>query len=218
MGLVSDCKPCLAGYYCPGVVSSPANQLIQCQMGTYLETPSATNAGQCQQCPVDFYCAYTSGKSGCPTGTGSNASSVSQLQCICNPGWACSYTHFVQSMVTLYMTPAQFATPAVRQAFIASVAAAAGTATTNVKIISYRDTATGQVTTVGRRLLRAEAGFAGSSHDSEDTPLTHVFLSVEHATTLRDLDLHLFAHGIEPSHDHVVYAPHAVVATPTQNI
>jgi hypothetical protein len=142
---------------------------------------------------------------------------VSQLQCICKVGWACSYTHVVQSMVTLYMTAAQF-TPSVQQALVASVAAAAGTDPANVKIISYRDTATGQVTMAGRRLLRAEARLAGSSHDPADSPLTHVFLSVEHATTLRDLDLHLFAHGLEPSHDHVVYAPHAVVATPTQNI
>ena len=124
----------------------------------------------------------------------------------------------VQAVITLLMGLDDFnQNPAVRAAFINAVASSAKTAPSNVAIISVRDTLTGQ-TQAGRRLLQAqkrmEKAAAGGSSIHEEDPKIHVILQVEHATELRDVDLHLFSSGLEPSYDHAWVAPHKVVVTP----
>jgi hypothetical protein len=112
-----------------------------------------------------------------------------------------------------------FEDPAVRAAFIAAVASSAKVSPSNVQVISVHDTVTGE-TRAGRRLLqaqkrmeRAAAGDNATAAIDEDDSKIHVILQVDHATELRDLDLHLFTEGLEPSYDHVFYAPHQVVVT-----
>jgi hypothetical protein len=207
------------GHYCPGAYASPQNQLIPCPLGTYSPTVAAKSPLQCQPCAQNSYCPVASLQLPCPSGTVSNASSTSQLQCSCAKGYQCSYTKVVQAVITLLMGLDDFnLNPAVRAAFINAVASSAKTAPSNVAIISVRDTLTGQ-TQAGRRLLQAQkrmeqaAAGAAAGVDTED-PKIHVSLQVDHATELRDLNLHLFASGLEPSYDHVFYAPHKVVAAP----
>ena len=214
---LAECKACLPGFYCPGVLASPNNQLIQCPLGTYSASTSAKTVSQCLPCAANYYCPIASLQLPCPTGTASNASSTSQLQCVCAKGYSCSYTKVVQAVVTLVMTPDEFnLNPAVRAAFIAAVASSAKTAAANVNIVSIRDTLTGQTQT-GRRLLQLEASLA-TAHDAtkaaEPDTLLHVFLQVSHASEIRDLDLHLFSAGLDPAFDSAFMAPHAVVAVP----
>ena len=199
------------------MLASPNNQLIQCPLGTYSASTSAKTVSQCLPCAANYYCPIASLQLPCPTGTASNASSTSQLQCVCAKGYSCSYTKVVQAVVTLVMTPDEFnLNPAVRAAFIAAVASSAKTAAANVNIVSIRDTLTGQTQT-GRRLLQLEASLA-TAHDAtkaaEPDTLLHVFLQVSHATEIRDLDLHLFSAGLDPAFDSAFMAPHAVVAVP----
>ncbi len=217
IGSIIGCLSCLPGFYCPGVLTSPNNQLIQCPIGTYSISTSAKTASQCLPCAAGYYCPIPSQQLQCPQGTTSNVSSTSQLSCVCQKGYQCVYQKVVQAMVSLLMSPSDFDDPAVRAAFINAVASSAKVSPSNVQVISVHDTITGE-TRSGRRLLQAqkrmERAAAGENATvEEDDSKIHVILQVDHATELRDLDLHLFTEGLEPSYDHVFYAPHQVVVT-----
>jgi hypothetical protein len=123
-------------------------------------------------------------------------------------------------MVTLLMGLNDFQDPAVRAAFVNAVAGSAKVSSSNVAIISVKDTVTGEIR-VGRRLLqaqkrmeRAAAGENATATIDEDDSKIHVILQVDHATELRDLDLHLFTEGLEPCYDHVWVAPGFVDVKP----
>jgi hypothetical protein len=122
----------------------------------------------------------------------------------------------VQAAITLFMSASDFSDPTVRAAFLAAVASSAKTNPNNVNIVSIKDTLTGQ-TVAGRRLLQAETRMAMGTPTpppEEDDATLHVFMLIKDATELKDLDRNLFSEGLEPSLDHVFFAPHEVVATP----
>jgi hypothetical protein len=85
----------------------------------------------------------------CPPGTRSNASSVSQLACVCETGYICNYQKIVSAVVRLLMTKEEFVGD-VRTAFLAAVASAARTTADKVRI-----TGINTVSTASRRLLQA---------------------------------------------------------------
>jgi len=91
------------------------------------------SADQCPICPVNSFCQASGEIEACPAHTTSSAGSTSKLNCLCNPGYVCTYKKAVRVNVTLPLTQAQFAL--VRDQFLQSVANAAGVDVSQVSII-----------------------------------------------------------------------------------
>jgi hypothetical protein len=154
---------------------------------------------QCSPCDANSFCPAPTLKAACPTGTKSNVSSTSQLQCFCEVGYTCNYRKVLNALVTLLMSKQQWEdNPDVQKKFLEAVAAAAKTATGNVRIVSVT-----QVTPSGgaRRLL----GVAGS----------HVLMEIldgEGAGIDTELDSLLGESGLEIDSERAWIAPHRVDA------
>jgi len=125
----------------------------------------------------------------CPLHTTSSAGSYSRANCICDPGFQCTYYKQIQAIVTLNATLWEFQNDinGVRTAFIAAMAAAAGVHSSQVTIndvVSQNRR---------RRLLALPA-------DDQPVPdgmqqVINVHASVLGAVHLRDLDKHLNRHS-----------------------
>lgn len=197
----SDCSICPAGSYCPIQTVRP----ILCVAGTHRDTPGASHLNQCalclpgtfslqvgrtSNCPLceaNFYCRTSTSKDICPLHTTSSAGSYSRVNCICDPGYQCTYYKQIQAIVTLNATLWEFQNDinGVRTAFIAAMAAAAGVQPSQVTINDV-------LTQSQRRRLLSEDG--GNARE-----LIDVHASVTGAVHLRDLDKHLNRH-IEKLH------------------
>lgn len=200
-GSQADCPVCPAGSYCPIQTITP----IKCRAGTFRSAPGATQLSNCilcqpgtyslvvgrtTNCPLcdpNFYCRTSTMKDICPLHTTSSAGSYSRVNCLCDPGYQCTYYKQIQAVVTLNATLWEFNNDinGVRTAFIAAMAAAAGVHTSYVTINEV-------VTSGGRRralLSVSSEGGAGS------TETINVHASVMGAVRLRDLDTHLRRHS-----------------------
>jgi hypothetical protein len=201
---VGGCLFCPRGYYCVGGrAAAGGQQVYACPTGTYVRDVDSgyASVSQCNACPAGFYCPKPTMQSPCPTGTTSAASSSSQLQCTCNPGFVCKYTKVINAVVTLEMTLDNFAQNDVQRKFLEAVAFASNTNVGNVRIVSY---GTPPAPTAGRRLLQV----SGGRGDGE----LHVFLEIAggKGDDIVNLDGHLVAGGLAPSVDHAWYSPHSV--------
>lgn len=192
----NDCLACPAGNYCPIQTVVP----IQCSPGTHRDTPGATQlancllcqpgtyslqAGRTTNCPLcqaNFYCRTSTSKDVCPLHTTSAAGSYSRVNCLCDPGYECTYYKEIQAIVTLNATMWEFQNDinGVRTAFIAAMAAAAGVQPSQVSI---NDVIT---QSRRRRLLSLE--------EKKREPID-VHASILGAVSLRDLDKHLNRHA-----------------------
>jgi hypothetical protein len=118
------------------------------------------------------------------------------LHCRCDAGFKCSYTKKITAVVTLNTSASSFNNPQdpVRLSFIAAVAAAAGVSPSQVTI--------GQVKskTVGRRLL-------------SDEEFIDVHTTVEGATRLHRLDLHLAGHSATLHQGHTWQEAHTLASS-----
>ena len=199
-GAQTDCPPCPSGSYCPIQTITP----IKCRAGTRRESPGATQLSNCllcqpgtysllvgrtTNCPLcdtNFYCRTSTSKDVCPLHTTSSAGSYSRVNCLCDPGYQCTYYKQIQAIVTLNATLWEFNNDinGVRTAFIAAMAAAAGVHTSFVTINEV-------MTQGGRRraLLSVESGTEGVRET------INVHASVSGAVKLRDLDKHLGRHS-----------------------
>jgi hypothetical protein len=200
------CQFCPRGYYCVGALAAAGGlQVRACPTGTWVPVGSSgyMYVTNCNACPAGFYCPTPTLQAQCPSGTTSAASSSSQLQCTCQPGYVCKYTKVINAVVNLMMSSSQFDNPAVRDKFLEAVAFASNTQVGNVRIVSY-----GPPPAAGRRLL--QAGRRGRG-DGE----LHVFLEIAggEGDEIVNLDGRLVAAGLAPSVDHAWYAPHAVDVT-----
>ena len=153
MSASPGCEVCPLGSYCvlavnASVLGVPGVQA--CPLGTYANGTGLSRLEQCAPCPAGYFCPSPGLIGECPAGTVSNASSTSQLQCVCAPGFTCNYNRVVTAVITLAMTEAQF-TGAVRAAFLEAVALAART--TPDKVTIKRIVAAGGG--ASRRLLEA---------------------------------------------------------------
>ena len=191
----SECTICPAGSYCPIQSVRP----IQCSAGTYRTTTGAAHLGQCllclpgtyslqvgrsSNCPLceaNFYCRTSTLKDVCPLHTTSSAGSYSRVNCICDPGYQCTYYKQIQAIVTLNATMWEFQNNVngVRTAFIAAMAAAAGVQPSQVTINDV-------LAQTGRRLLALSSG--------QQKGMIDVHASVHGAVVLKDLDKHLNRH------------------------
>jgi alpha-tubulin suppressor-like RCC1 family protein len=204
------CQICPRGYYCLGALASVGGlQVRSCPVGTWApESPIGyKTSASCNACPQGSYCPTPTMKSSCPTGTTSAASSSSQLQCLCEPGYVCQYTKVINAVVTLMMSSDQFGIQAVQDKFLEAVAYASSAPVKTIKIVSFASVAAPP--TGGRRLLQVEDGARQvRGGDGE----LHVFLEIAggEADGIVNLDGHLAAVGLAPSVDHAWYAPHAV--------
>lgn len=199
-GAQIDCPTCPVGSYCPLQTVTP----IKCRAGTHRDATGASQLSQCllcqpgtyslivgrsSNCPLcdpNFYCRTSTTKDVCPLHTTSSAGSYSRVNCLCDPGYQCTYYKQIQAVVTLNATLWEFNNDinGVRTAFIAAMAAAAGVHPSYVTI--------NEVMAQGRRrrLLSIENLGAG---DSQETINVHA--SVTGAVKLRDLDKHLNRHS-----------------------
>jgi len=139
----------------------------------------------CPLCDANFYCRTSTSKDVCPLHTTSSAGSYSRVNCICDPGYQCTYYKEIQAIVTLNATLWEFQNDinGVRTAFIAAMAAAAGVQPSQVTINDV-------LTQSRRRHLLGEEAARG---------LIDVHASVTGSVQLRDLDKHLDRH-IEKLH------------------
>jgi alpha-tubulin suppressor-like RCC1 family protein len=206
----AGCQICPRGYFCLGALASVGGlQVRSCPVGTWApESPIGyRTSASCNACPAGSYCPTPTMKSSCPTGTTSAASSSSQLQCLCEPGYVCQYTKVINAVVTLMMSSDQFGIKAVQDKFLEAVAYASSAPVKTIKIVSFASVAAPP--TGGRRLLQVEDGARQvRGGDGE----LHVFLEIAggEADGIVNLDGHLAAVGLAPSVDHAWYAPHAV--------
>jgi hypothetical protein len=118
--------------------------------------------------------------------TTSSAGSYSRVNCLCDPGYQCTYYKQIQAVVTLNATLWEFNNDinGVRTAFIAAMASAAGVHPSYVTI--------NEVMPQGgrrRRLLSLDS----KADDLQETINVHA--SVTGAVKLRDLDKHLNRHS-----------------------
>jgi hypothetical protein len=139
----------------------------------------------CPLCDANFYCRTSTSKDVCPLHTTSSAGSYSRVNCICDPGYQCTYYKEIQAIVTLNATLWEFQNDinGVRTAFIAAMAAAAGVQPSQVTINDV-------LAQTGRRRLLA---------DGKEGGMIDVHASVTGSVQLRDLDKHLDRH-IEKLH------------------
>jgi len=195
----SDCTICPAGSYCPVQTVRPT----QCSAGTHRDTTGAAHLSDCllcvpgtfslqvgrtTNCPLcdaNFYCRTSTTKDVCPLHTTSSAGSYSRVNCICDPGYQCTYYKEIQAIVTLNATLWEFQNDinGVRTAFISAMAAAAGVQPSQVTINDV-------LTQSGRRRLLS---------DRKEGGMIDVHASVTGSVQLRDLDKHLDRH-IEKLH------------------
>lgn len=200
------CLVCPAGSYCVGAFLAyrdgvPLEQ--RCPMGTFQNDTGRGDRSQCQPCGVDFFCPSPTMRARCPVGTTSNATSTSQLQCVCKQGFTCNYKKVVNAVVTLYMSASEFnENPGVQQAFLQAVALAARTSVQNVRITRIQAVSGG-----GRRLLQAR------------TRGLHVGLEIEGGDGSgsglgAELDELLNAAGFRVGRERMWIAPHEVTALP----
>ena len=146
----ADCTTCPAGAYCVAGSVSPA----LCGPGRHRDTPGAVQLSNCllcmpgsysldvgrtSNCPAcqnNFYCRTSTLKEACPMHTTSVAGSYSRVNCKCDPGYSCTYYKRIQAIVTLNATAYEFNNNVggVRDAFIASMALAAGVTANHVTI------------------------------------------------------------------------------------
>jgi hypothetical protein len=182
---------CFAGTYNPDTGKGSAADCQVCLTGKY--SLDIARAEDCALCEADYYCSNSTSIKACPVNTVSAAGSSSLLHCRCDAGFKCSYTKKITAVVTLNTSATSFNNPQdpVRIAFIAAVAAAAGVSPSQVTI--------GQVKskTPVRRLL--------SSDEFID-----VHTTIEGATRLHKLDLHLAGHSATLHQGHTWREAHTV--------
>ena len=194
----ADCPVCPVGSYCPLQTVTPircragthrdivgGSQLshcLLCQPGTY--SLVVGRSSNCPLCESNFYCRTSTTKDVCPLHTTSSSGSYSRVNCLCDPGYQCTYYKQIQAVVTLNATLWEFNNDinGVRTAFINAMAAAAGVHPSYVTI--------NEVMAQGRRrrnLLSDDGSYAGET--------INVHASVTGAVKLRDLDKHLNRHS-----------------------
>lgn len=149
------CEVCPIPFYCTG-----GDRVYSCPQGTYTNQTGLTQLVQCQLCFADYFCATPREIEKCPDNTHSEPGSLTILECICEPGFICTYQKQLHASVTLPVTQAEF--ELIRQEFINTMAAAAGVDPSKVQIVG--------VVPVGRRLLSA---------------FVKVHMLVKHATEIR---------------------------------
>lgn len=209
-GSQADCPVCPVGNYCPLQTVTP----IKCRAGTHRDTTGATQLSNCllcqpgtyslivgrsSNCPLcdpNFYCRTSTIKDVCPLHTTSSAGSYSRVNCLCDPGYQCTYYKQIQAIVTLNATVWEFNNDinGVRTAFIAAMAAAAGVHPSFVTI--------NEVMAQGRR----RRNLLSLSEDGRETIDVHA--SITGAVKLRDLDKHL------NRHDSTLHIAHRWVQAP----
>jgi len=118
-----------------------------CPQGTYTNRTGLSSLVQCLLCPADFYCNTPREIEACPQYTHSQEGSTTVLECVCEPGYVCTYQKQLHATVTLPVTQAEF--ELIRQEFINTMAAAAGVDPSNVRIVGLTPVDEGH----GRRLL-----------------------------------------------------------------
>jgi hypothetical protein len=170
---------CRAGTYRTAEGASQLSQCVLCQPGTY--SLIVGRSSNCPLCEANFYCRTSTTKDVCPLHTTSSAGSYSRVNCLCDPGYQCTYYKQIQAVVTLNATLWEFNNDinGVRTAFINAMAAAAGVHPSYVTI--------NDVLAQGRRRRLLSAG------DGIETIDVHA--SVTGAVKLRDLDKHLNRHS-----------------------
>jgi len=177
-----QCNACPAGRYCVG---GTANEL--CPLGSYSLARSLTRLVDCGLCPAGFYCQNTTVITACPANTFSPSGSSDLASCTCNAGYKCEVTKVVHAEVTLPISVVDF--EALRQSYIAAVAAAAGVDPSQVVIVSVTSSSPG-----GRRLLatREYAEIHTSIYGSRHVAQPHMALAT--------LQQHLQIRGL-PNHE-----------------
>ena len=164
----AQCSPCPSPLYCTG-----GGLYFSCPLGTYSNLLGLLSADQCPICPVNSFCQASGEIEACPAHTTSSAGSTSKLNCLCNPGYVCTYKKAVRVNVTLPLTQAQFAL--VRDQFLQSVANAAGVDVSQVSIIGLT-----LMDPHRRRLMQ-----------DTDAPMLIIHIHIEGAERLQKLGAHL---------------------------
>lgn len=121
------CSPCPPGFYC-----LPNGTVAACPIGTFSNSSGIWSLEQCAPCPANYICTEPTSKRACPEHTWSPEGSTEMDECMCEPGYSCSYTNVMDASFNLPMTEAQF--QAVEQQFIDAIAEAAGVTPDRVTI------------------------------------------------------------------------------------
>lgn len=123
---------CPVGRFCPDGTSEPR----MCPVGTY-----SSMSGRWEPCPAvcwpGSYCPDPGVMLPCPANTNSRASSTSQKDCVCNPGFTCVYKKQLSVSVRLKISFGVWLSPAgsaMRDKLVQAVADAAGVPASSVRV------------------------------------------------------------------------------------
>jgi hypothetical protein len=144
----------------------------------------------------------------CPANTHSTPGTTTKLQCLCDPGYTCTYKKAIKAVVTLPLTEAQF--ELVRDEFLQAVADAAGVTVDKVAIINVRPRPVAN----RRRLLSLSGNSRGGRrHNTGDVKVN---MHIKEAHTIETLDRHLAKRGIPKSSEVNVRHRHRLLVAPTR--
>lgn len=215
---------CEAGKYCVGAIEaarSGVRQVEDCPLGTYNLDTGMSSLLECSACPEGSFCPSPVIIGACPLGTTSNASSTSQMQCVCMVGYSCNYKRVVNAVVTLLMSLQDWnRNLAVRTAFVNAVAQSARTTPDKVMIKGVVSSKSSVPPGVGgaRRLLGAAKGRAEKKAvEDGEGPETHLALEILDGLGSgldEELDARLVEAGLGSSAGKIWIEPHSVEALP----
>lgn len=135
MGMTA-CVACPVAKVCSGNAS-----MVDCPLGTYMETGNISTVAQCRDCPANFFCASSTSKTACPAGTSTTGGATVKTDCLCKDQYDCVFTTKTTTRLSLSVTPEQF--EANREAYIAAIAAYLGVSPSSIRIVSVAAVSTG---------------------------------------------------------------------------
>jgi hypothetical protein len=125
------CDLCVAGQYQPFVGRSACQS---CALGTFSD--QLGRSAPCPVCPANSVCVTPDVIESCPSHTTSAANSTSQRQCLCVPGFSCTYTQRLVARIVLNISSTEFFANATLVAQLKkAVADACGVPSANVFLI-----------------------------------------------------------------------------------
>jgi hypothetical protein len=176
---------CPAGSFRNTTQAKAITDCLICATGKY--SLSTGSSQDCPACGAGFYCQSPTTIANCPLNTQSAAGSASLLNCICAPGFQCTYYKRISLVITLTnvsLLDLQTNVNNIRTNLIKAIAAAA-----NVTVSQVNITGSSLHVTARRRSLLAVHPHRGLHHINHRHPSSTLAMVSHGVQVLRPLPL-----------------------------